>query len=278
MKTVSAERLVDAHVHVWDPGVLRYPWLDDETTLNRPMLPDGIDRSAHATAMIFVQAACRFDQAMAEVEWVLRQPWPELAGLVADVRLDDHSLASLLTAYAGLPDVVGVRHLLHNFGAGELLSPAMKAGLSEIRHCDLTFDATLRADQLAEFARLRESAHYPTTVLDHLGDPPTEAGLGSREGRRWLDGVALLAGQPNTFLKVSGLRDAPAALPFVEAGVALFTAQRTMLGSDFPVTEASRWEAIPDALNLSPDDRATLRWRTAARAYRIDPAPAASGA
>jgi len=32
-------RVIDAHVHFWNPSVLRYPWLASEPALASPFLP-----------------------------------------------------------------------------------------------------------------------------------------------------------------------------------------------------------------------------------------------
>ena len=52
--------IVDTHIHLWDPSVLRYPWLDDVPFLNKPYLLEDY-RNACGTVdvgtMIFVQCA-----------------------------------------------------------------------------------------------------------------------------------------------------------------------------------------------------------------------------
>ena len=37
--TEPVESVVGAHVHLWDPRFIRYPWLDGNGLLNRPYLP-----------------------------------------------------------------------------------------------------------------------------------------------------------------------------------------------------------------------------------------------
>ena len=48
-------RLIDSHVHIWDPTVLEYSWLEGE--LDRPHLPAEYQAGAPATTgVIFVEA------------------------------------------------------------------------------------------------------------------------------------------------------------------------------------------------------------------------------
>ena len=69
--STSATRIVDAHVHFWDPDVLRYEWLDGEAAWNRRRLPSDIRTQDPGSAMfVFVQADARPDQGREEVRWV----------------------------------------------------------------------------------------------------------------------------------------------------------------------------------------------------------------
>ena len=90
--------IVDSHVHVWEPQLLRYPWLEDESDLRRSLLPPAIETVAQSTRMVFVQADCLPEQALDEVRWVTSLHWPELAGVVAAVNLRSPHLEGDLEA------------------------------------------------------------------------------------------------------------------------------------------------------------------------------------
>lgn len=272
---MSTTLLVDAHVHVWDPRALRYPWLAGAPRLERPVLPADLDRSAHATSMIFVQAAAAADQALAEVDWVLAQTWPELAGIVADVRLDSPELPALLRAYARAPQVVGVRHILQDAEPGEVDTAEKADGLARVGHAGLVFDATVRAEQLEELAALHGRAAEVAVVLDHLGNPPVASGFASDLSRSWLSGIRKVASRPTATVKLSGVPWNDRSRPFFEAALDAFGVERSMLGSDFPVTDPGerRWDEMADILVPTAENLAALRWRTAARTYGLAPSP-----
>ena len=42
---MTPARVIDSHIHLWDPTVLRYPWLDSEEELGRPFLPADLHAS-----------------------------------------------------------------------------------------------------------------------------------------------------------------------------------------------------------------------------------------
>src|SRR5215211_5944275 len=54
----SGLRVIDSHVHFWDPSVLRYPWLEGASILSAPFLPSDYSplRSGDVDAVVFVEA------------------------------------------------------------------------------------------------------------------------------------------------------------------------------------------------------------------------------
>ena len=234
--------LVDAHVHVWDPSQLDYAWLAD-TDLNHPMLPADTDRvDGVATQMIFVQASD--GDALDETRWVDALPWPELIAIVANADLTDDpdAVAAHLAELAGIARVVGVRHLLQDTPVAEF--GRIAEGLGVLARHGGTFDACIRHEQLPALIDLLADEPDVTVVLDHLAKPPVDAGISSPAGQQWAEQISLLAERPRTFVKVSGLapESADAALfdanadAFIAHAVEVFGPDRTMIGSDWPVS------------------------------------------
>ncbi|WP_394551577.1 amidohydrolase family protein [Agromyces sp. MMS24-JH15] len=292
--------LVDAHVHVWDPRRLDYPWLAG-TAVDGPHLPDVVDRATgHAAGptarMVFVQADCRADQSFAEAEWVasLADGWPELAGIVAAVDLRDPALEAALDRLAELPGrvpVVGIRHLLQSEPDETFADERVAHGLGVLAARGLTFDACVRHAQLPLLEHLLAPVDGLRVVLDHLGKPPVDAGIDGRAidgeaGQRWADAITRLARLPGLHVKVSGLSaeasdrailDAHGA-PFLRHAVDAFGADRAMVGSDWPVSAsfgaggsfASFLDLVLDAVGPSAGERAALLKGTATRFYGLD--------
>ena len=86
--TDAKARLIDSHVHIWDPTVLEYSWLHGE--LDRPYLPAEYRAGAPAvTGVIFVEAGPA--SKTGEVAWAESLGWPELLGVVAHAPLEQGS-------------------------------------------------------------------------------------------------------------------------------------------------------------------------------------------
>jgi L-fuconolactonase len=274
-------RLVDTHVHVWDPGHLKYPWLEGVPRLNIRMLPADIDRTGGADSMVFVQAESVKEQAEAEVDWVAALEWPELAGIVAHAGIEAPDATDQLDRLAATPLVVGVRRILQGEAAGWLRRPDLVAGLRAVGNAGLVFDATVRADQLGELAELLGEASETVVVLDHLGNPPTESPWSSAPAGVWRAGIHAVAANPMAILKVSGLsaeaRSAGAwgtTRAYVAEAIDAFGVHRVMLGSDFPVSARGdagtvAWWEVLDDLGLGKDEQAAVRSGTASTVYRI---------
>ncbi|NNC12933.1 amidohydrolase family protein [Planctomonas sp. JC2975] len=274
--------MIDAHVHVWDPARLDYPWLADAPVLQRAFLPADIDRghpdegesdrddrsAVRATArMVFVQAGCRSDQALDEVRWVLglADVWPELAAIVADADLrSGTALERHLDALAAISDrgpslsdqrskgrrvgIPGVRHLLQD-EPDELLHDrasrtALLDGLRMLAHRGLTFDLCVRHPQLGSVVAMLEEVPGLRVVLDHVGKPPVDAGIDTRDGRAWADAIDRMARLPSAHVKLSGLAAEASDTEVLDANAGAFLAHaitafgpdRAMLGSDWPVS------------------------------------------
>ena len=280
--------IVDAHAHVWDTTRLSYPWLAGFEVLDRPLLPADLDRAdGQVTAAIFIQAGCADEQSLDEARWVagLGEAWPELAAIVAAADLlDPIALAAHLDALDALDGVVGIRHLLQGESPAVFADPALLDSLRLLAARGLTFDACITHSQLPALIGLLEQVPELDVVLDHLGKPPVDAGIGTGAGRAWAHGVTELAARPRTTVKISGLAaeasgtetfDANADA-FIEHAVAAFGTSRAMLGSDWPVsrylgaggTFAAWIDRVHRVTGATGSDREQLDRGTALHFYR----------
>ena len=87
--------IVDTHVHLWHPEQLRYPWLVEVPTLNRPyLLKDYIEAygELEIESIVFVQCDTHPDDGLKETAWVTdlaTRVDPRIRGIVAWAPLEE---------------------------------------------------------------------------------------------------------------------------------------------------------------------------------------------
>ena len=80
--------LVDAHVHLYDPGVIRYGWMADKPVLQGPHLLAELDRASapvEVEGIVFVEVGADPGQYLQEASFIdgLAARDPRIRGMVA---------------------------------------------------------------------------------------------------------------------------------------------------------------------------------------------------
>ncbi|UNK71251.1 amidohydrolase family protein [Microbacterium sp. H1-D42] len=241
-------RVVDSHLHLWDPAVLTYDWLEgalDAAFTEIELIEDQI-QDAEEEVAIFVQAGTVAGDYLAEVRWVDSIALSTgVVAIVAGARLDSGAeIEEHLEALAEHERVVGVRHLLQGEADGFARTAEFTAGARAVASRGWTFDACVSARQIPDVTALAAAVPDLRIVLDHLGKPAVgtdDAPL--RPSAEWLRDIADLAQHPQVHVKLSGLPaeagghwDADQVRPFLDAVLTAFGEDRVMWGSDWPVS------------------------------------------
>ncbi|MET0916571.1 MAG: amidohydrolase family protein [Jiangellaceae bacterium] len=272
-------RVVDAHVHLWDPRRLRYTWLDG-TELDR-LIDASTLRAASGTVTDFVvvQADCADTQGLAEVGWLVEQSaqLPGLRGIVAFAPLERGAgVRDHLGALRAIPTVVGVRRLIQDERPGFAVADRFLEGVAELADFELTFDVGVRSPQLDEVIELVRRTPDVQFVLDHVGKPQIGA-----DPSRWRLQIAELAARRNIVCKLSGLMTeivsgptgVEAAEPYLAHALAEFGPDRCLFGSDWPVMTLaatySDWLDLVLSLVPGEHDRRAVLAGTAERVYEL---------
>lgn len=280
----EGRRVVDSHVHFWDPAVLHYPWLASDPALHRAFVPANLEALSDNSvdAVIFVEANCLPSESMAEVSWIetLADAEPRIIAMVAylDV-LDDANVTANLDALSRHGSVAGVRHNIQGHPQGYCLQGAFVRGVQEAGKRGFTFDLCVTADQLpdaTELVRLCPDTHF---VLDHCGKPCISEGAHDT----WATDLALLARNQNVVCKISGLltqaradqHNLEALRPYLEHAHSSFGVRRLLFGSDWPVLtragSSASWRGLVAAFTASwdEDDRDAFYAGNAIRVYGL---------
>ncbi|HEY6888978.1 MAG TPA: amidohydrolase family protein [Solirubrobacter sp.] len=237
--------IVDAHVHLWDPGVLDYPWL-----------PDAL-RFAHTSfegRAVVVEADAVGD----ELGWL--ESLPGVEAIVAHAPLEK---PCDLAALAARPLVRGVRRLLQ--GEPDAVFDAVRPNVRALAEHGLPFDACITQDQMHKLIALVGACEETMFVLDHCGKPHALD--------PWRGQLSELASRENVVCKLSGLTTEVAdPRPYLEHALDVFGPERCLFGSDWPVaslaTTYEHWLETVSGL-LGEGERQTVLAATAERVYRL---------
>lgn len=279
--------IVDAHVHLYDPQRIAYPWLAGVAAISASHLPSDLDRARGAVTierLVFVEVDAAAGQEFEEARFIdnLAGTEPRIGAIVASAPVEKGSaVAEDLEKLCAIARVKGVRRLIQSLPRpDDCLAAAFVDGVREVGRLGLTFDLCIRHEQLASATELVRRCPEVSFVLDHLAKPPVASGR--RES--WTQEMRALAELPNVVVKVSGLvteadHDAwtrDQLRPYVDHVVESFGFSRLLFGSDWPVVNLASsyedWVGVMDGF-LAGVPRADLRrfYRdNAIRTYRLD--------
>jgi predicted TIM-barrel fold metal-dependent hydrolase len=296
--------VIDAHTHLWNLGENdHYPWLRPagdfgpkgrlDPLKGKDYLLEDYRRDIAGTGVIAsVHVEALWDTAdgsVNETRWLESLGSPDLASrYVAAATFGVEGTRAELEAQASFERVRGIRQVIAWTPNPErrmvpeadiTRRPEWRAAIPALLDLDLHLELLLYPYQAENVAEL--AADFPTLpiVVNHIGSPieQDEAGVAL-----WRDSIAVMAAQPNVLVKLSAAAAYPteksveAMRPFGDHLVDAFGADRTMVGSDFPVGTLVGWSYAKylDAYRAVLEDRshgeqAAMFHDTAARLYRM---------
>ncbi len=278
--------IVDTHLHIWDLGRLRYPWLPNVPKINRNHLIDEYRRACGPVAvakMVFLQCECDPAQFQEEADWVteVSRDDPRIRGIVPWAPLEKGDGAEAdLARLASNPLVKGIRRIIQFEADPEFcLKPGFVRGVQLLPRHGLSFDICINHLQLANTLKLVRQCPNVSFILDHIGKPDIKGRLLDP----WRAELRELASHPNVSCKLSGLANeadmdrwtAADLRPYIDHVIDCFGFGRTIFGGDWPVatlaTDYPRWvRTVDDALaGSSADELHRLFVRNAEAFYRV---------
>jgi predicted TIM-barrel fold metal-dependent hydrolase len=253
---------IDAHQHFWDLARNPYPWLQDKepvafrygdySALKRNYLPADLARDTAGFAPVkTVHIEAEWDRAspVEETKWLtaLSAETGRPTACVAHAALDRGDADEVLAAQASYELVRGIRHKPVTSASrtearrglpGSMDDERWRKGFALLQRHGLSFDLQApwwNLDQAADLARDFSTVQI---IINHTGLPADRSAEGLAGWRRAMEGVAR---SPNVAVKISGLgrRDRPwtqqANVPIIRDTIKIFSADRCMFASNFPV-------------------------------------------
>lgn len=295
--------IVDAHQHFWDLQRHRYPWLQDEPPppfrygntrpLRRNYLPADYRRDSagfSVEATVHIEAEWDPLDPLGEQRWLAslkaRCDLPTVS--VAGVRLDREDVGDVLAGAARFAFVRGVRHKpraapspakVRRGERGSMDDPLWRAGFALLAQHGFSFDLQTPFWHAAAARDLARSFPQTKIIIDHAFLPADRSAEGLQA---WRAALALVAGEPNIALKISGLGqagkkwDLAANEPIIRDAIRIFGSQRTMFASNYPVDRLvgsfrTIYQGFAAAIaDLPARDQRAMLHDNAARIYRIE--------
>ena len=258
--------IVDAHVHLYDPGVIRYAWMAGNPVLEGPHLMAELDAAQgqiEVEALVWIEVGADPGQYLQEASYVAGQALrdPRIKGMVAHAPLERGAAVTPDLEKLAAHDLTrGIRRLLQDEADAEFcVRPGFIEGVKLLPRFELSFDICVRHHQLAAAVELARRCPEVRFVLDHIGKPAIRDGLLDP----WRTHIKELAALPNVHCKLSGaITEAdhntwtPDHLrPYLDHVIESFGFDRLMYASDWPVSEQTHryptWVAILDDLTTS---------------------------
>jgi L-fuconolactonase len=285
--STEIERIVDAHVHLWDPARTDwYPYLTGLRELDMGDIsgwaryfdqPMYFSESAKWNVQKFVHVAAAQEfvaETMEKEEEAQRTGHPDAIIGGVDGNLPVAEAIDQLDQQMAASRFRGVRPMGSELKGAVLNNDILRA----LQERNLVFDVMAHSDELEGATNLLADWGDLTIVLEHTGWPRSNS---EDEFKVWKAGISGLASLgPNVHCKLSGLAmplgttDAEVFKPWIMHALEAFGVDRCFFASNFPPDSGhSTFDELYTTYatltaDLGPDDREKLFASNAERVYR----------
>jgi len=278
---------IDSHHHIWDLTVRDQSWITGDamqpirrnfsmSDLREAIAGHGIDKT------VLVQTVT--DYAETPELLALAESDPLIAGVVGWLKIDAPDAIEHLRSYLDLPGanyLKSIRDIAQDHPDSNYLGkPETIANVRKLGEFGIAFDLLTKTPELAGAITLVKACPDVQFIMDHISKPYIAIG----EIQPWKTLMTELASLPNVVCKVSGLVteakwyewNTEDFKPYTDHLIEIFTPQRLMFGSDWPVatlggTYAQVINLAEELTNsLSKDESEDFWHKTAIHAYRLN--------
>lgn len=276
--------MIDAHFHAWRLIRGDYGWL---TPALKPIYRDvtiddwaSLASSNQITGGILVQAAPTFE----ETQFLLQQANlnPMVKGVIGWIDMLSADAVDKVAWCAQEPRLKGLRPMLQDLEDPDwILQAQVQPVLHAMAKEGLVLDALIKPDHLSRILEISQRHASLSIVIDHGAKPKIQ----NDELLNWQNQMAQLAKatqDKRVMCKLSGLwTEAPcntqveALKPWCEALLEIWTPQRLIWGSDWPVLELAgnyaEWRHFSLKLleRYTPEEQALILGANAQNMYKL---------
>ena len=273
--------MIDSHQHFWKYDPVRHAWIsDDMKVIRRDFQPADLKPLLERNGFdgcVVVQVDQTEDETLQLL--TLANQHDFIKGVVGWIDLRNENLESRLEYFSGLKKLKGFRHIVQGEKPGFLLQPSFINGVRMLQQFELTYDLLIYHYQLPEAVDFLKQVPDTKVVIDHIAKPS----ISTSQINDWKINMALVAGFPNVYCKVSGMMTEAKwpgwkyddFAPYLDVVFDVFGADRLMYGSDWPVclVAASYKEQLSIVLNyletFSTSEKKRILGENAKRFYNL---------
>ena len=233
---------IDAHQHFWNFDPVRDSWITEEmAVIQRDFLPQDLEpllKQNSFDGCVVVQSDQSEEHNGFLLDLAERNEF--IKGVVGWVDLRSDDINDRLSHYQSFTKMKGFRHVLQ----GEqdrafMLQPSFKRGIAALQEFDFTYDILIFADELRFVPEFVNAFPDQRFIIDHIAKPDIK----NQNVKDWQKDMEAAAQFSNVYCKVSGMvteadwkhwrqQD---FIPYLDAVVEAFGAERLCYGSDWPV-------------------------------------------
>ncbi|CAB4733829.1 MAG: amidohydrolase family protein [Actinobacteria bacterium] len=277
---------IDSHHHIWDLSIRDQEWIagDEMQPIRRNFsIADLKDASAPSRIdkTVLVQTVTDYTETPELLE--IAQSEQLVGAVVGWLKIDSPDAIEHLHQYLDLPGadyLKGIRDIAQDHpDPNYLAKPETISNVQKLGKLGITYDLLTKTPELPAAIELVRACPDVQFVMDHISKPK----IAKQEVEPWKTLMSELANFPNVLCKVSGLVteanwkewQVKDFKPYVDHVIEIFTPQRLMFGSDWPVSNLggtySEIVELAQALTsgFSPSEAEFFWHKSAASAYNL---------
>ena len=277
---------IDSHHHLWDLSHHPQDWMSgsEHDVVRRNFSMEDFKIHSAGTGIektVLVQTVMNYSETPDFLNIAGLDPM--IVGVIGFLKMDSDNAISELKNYQRHEfshKLVGIRDMAHFYNDDQYLEKSsVIANCRTLGEYGLTFDLLTKTPQMKSALKLVQSCPETIFVLDHISKPL----IAQQVLEPWSTFIEEIAASPNVYCKVSGMITeadwkkwkTADFKPYLQTIIEMFTPNRLMFGSDWPVALLAG--SYQDVINLaeeltegfSESEKANFWSESAVKAYQL---------
>jgi len=296
------QRIIDAHLHMWDLKQFKLPEIDSYEKLRRNFTLDDVFQATENLGIekiVYMEVNLIEEQKYSEAQYITeiceRDDNPFCAAFIGGSPLS-WSFRDYAELFKNNKRIKGVRQVLHppDIEKGTCLETGFVDNIRFLGEVGLRFCVCIRPSELSDAVKLADLCPETSFILDHCGNAVPAivndrdageygSGIFSHGRDQWLRDIEQLAKRENVVCKISGMlfKTPPDSItpeflsPTINHCLDAFGPDRVMFGSNWPVctlsTAYEKWVGVLKEVvqDRSEEHKRKLFYDNAERIYGL---------